>query len=74
MSISAKDLVGRISAADPELLALFGEMSREDTPYFAAVGRFIVEYAAAEAAAHLLARHLSGLSDEKARIISAACG
>jgi hypothetical protein len=41
----------------------------EDTPYFAALGRLIVGYAAAETTVHLLARHLSGLSDAKARAI-----
>lgn len=40
-----------------------------DTPHFEAVGRFITSYAAAEGAVHMLARRLSGLSDEKARII-----
>jgi hypothetical protein len=41
----------------------------ESVPYFAKVGRFIVAYAAAESMMHMLARHLSGLDDRKARII-----
>jgi hypothetical protein len=52
-----------------EHLALFGVMQREDAPYFAAVGRFIVEYAHAEAGIHLAARSMSGMSDAKARAI-----
>ncbi|WP_315767260.1 MULTISPECIES: hypothetical protein [unclassified Bradyrhizobium] len=42
---------------------------RPDTPHYEAVGRFVTSFANAEAAIHMLARHLSGLSDEKARII-----
>jgi hypothetical protein len=41
----------------------------EDDPYFAAYGRFIANYAAAEQAVHFLARRLSRLTDAKARII-----
>lgn len=41
----------------------------DDTPYYAALGRFVTYYAAAEAAVHMLARKLSGLSDERARIM-----
>jgi hypothetical protein len=43
--------------------------SPEDEPYMAALGRFIVAYAMAEHQVHLLARHLTRLSDAKARII-----
>jgi hypothetical protein len=42
-----------------------------DAEHFEAVGRFITTYAAAEAAVHMVARKLSGLSDEKARAIFA---
>ena len=41
----------------------------DDTPYYAALGRFVTYYAAAEAAVHMLARKLSGLSDQKARVM-----
>lgn len=60
----------RDAAKNPFLsLSLLSNLSAKDAPYFAAVGRFVSEYALAEAGAHLLARHLSGLNDEKARII-----
>jgi hypothetical protein len=42
---------------------------KEDEPYFAALGRFIVAYALAESSVHQLARKLSGLNDHKARVI-----
>jgi hypothetical protein len=42
---------------------------KDDTPHYEAVGRFVTTFATAEASVHMLARHLSGLSDEKARII-----
>lgn len=42
---------------------------KPDTPLYEAVGRFVTSYAHAEAAVHMLARYLSGLSDEKARIV-----
>lgn len=42
---------------------------KPDTPLYEAVGRFVTSYAHAEAAVHMLARFLSGLSDEKARIV-----
>jgi hypothetical protein len=48
---------------------LFRISGLEETPYFAALGIFISEYAVAEGAVHLVARALSGLSDEKARAI-----
>jgi hypothetical protein len=41
----------------------------EDEPYMAALGRFIVSYAMAEHQVHLLARHLTRLSDAKGRIV-----
>jgi hypothetical protein len=41
----------------------------EDEPYFAALGRFIASYALAEQQVHLLARHLTRLTDAKARIV-----
>jgi hypothetical protein len=40
-----------------------------DAPYFEAIGRFIVEYAAAEGAMHLIARKYSGMGEDKARIV-----
>src|ERR1035437_8868002 len=49
--------------------ALLEPSISNDTPHFEAVGRFISSFASAEAAAHALARKLSGLSDKKARII-----
>jgi hypothetical protein len=37
--------------------------------YLAALGGVVTGYASAETAVHILARHLSGLEDDKARII-----
>jgi len=42
---------------------------KPDTPHYEAVGRFVTSFATAEAAVHMLARHISGLSDQKARIV-----
>jgi hypothetical protein len=42
---------------------------KDDTPHYEAVGRFVTSFAGAEGAVHMLARHLSGLPDQKARII-----
>jgi hypothetical protein len=62
-------------AANPFLSALGavsglqGKPAPEDEPYFAALGRFIAAYAVAEANVHMLARHLTNLPDEKARIL-----
>lgn len=42
---------------------------KEDDPYFAAFGRFIVSYASAEHEVHGLARRLSRVTDAKGRII-----
>ena len=42
---------------------------KEDDPYFAALGRFIVGYASAEQELHKLARRLSQVTDAKGRII-----
>jgi hypothetical protein len=50
-------------------LASFKSSVREDIPYFAAVGHFIVKYAAAESGIHLVVRSLSGLDEHKAREI-----
>jgi hypothetical protein len=44
---------------------------REDERYYAALGRFIVGYAGAEIAVHQLARKLSGLRDDRARVLFA---
>jgi hypothetical protein len=44
-------------------------MSQKETTYFAALGRMIAAYAKAEASVHMLARHLSGLPELKARVI-----
>jgi hypothetical protein len=54
-----------------KLLGDFGPTPLEDTPYFAAVGRFIVAYANAEAVLHLTTRLLSSMPEDKARIIFA---
>ena len=42
---------------------------KEDDPYFAALGRFIVSYATAEHQIHGLARRLIRIADEKGRIV-----
>ena len=42
---------------------------KEDDPYFAALGRFIVGYATAEHEVHKLARKLARVTDAKGRII-----
>jgi hypothetical protein len=43
----------------------------EDTPYYTELGRFIVAYAGAEIAIHGLARKLTRLKDDRARILFA---
>ena len=53
---------------DEIIRSLYGNPD-DDIPYFAALGKFIVGYASAEIAAHLLCKKLSGLSENKARII-----
>jgi hypothetical protein len=55
------DLMKSVPAPAPEI--------KPDTPHFEAIGRFVTTFATAEAAIHMLARHLSSLSDEKARIV-----
>lgn len=45
------------------------QVPETDAPLYEAIGRFVTSFANAEAAVHILARHFSGLSDEKARII-----
>jgi hypothetical protein len=65
MSNDTRRLAGLLAGAQPV------PAPREDIPYFEAIGRLIVEYAAAESALHILARKLSGLSDAKARAIFA---
>jgi len=52
--------------ATPDLAA---PPAAEDQPYFAALGLFVSYYAMAETAVHLIARLLSGASDQKARVI-----
>jgi hypothetical protein len=42
-----------------------------DKAHYEALGRFLSSFASAEGAVHLIARKLTGLSDEKARIIFA---
>jgi len=44
-------------------------IAKNDDAHFAALGRFVVDYATAEAVVHMLARALSGMSDEKARAV-----
>lgn len=41
----------------------------EDNRYYAAVGRFIIAYAGAEAAVHLVARKLLQIRDDRARVV-----
>ena len=41
----------------------------KEKTYYEALGRFIASYAVAEASLHVLARHFSGTTDEKARVI-----
>lgn len=53
--------------------SLYGDPN-DDIPYFAALGKFIVSYAAAETALHLLARKLSGMNEKKARIVFGGMG
>jgi hypothetical protein len=43
----------------------------DETQYYEAIGRFIVAYAACEGAIHQLARKLSGLKDNRARLVFA---
>jgi hypothetical protein len=45
--------------------------AKEEARYFEAIGRFIVAYAAAESNLHAVARKLSGLKDDKARVLFA---
>ena len=58
--------------------ALMGKLpspiAGDDDAHFAALGRFVVQYASAEAMVHMLARKLSGMSDEKARASEPCCG
>lgn len=54
------DAIGQITPQEP---------SKEDEPYFAAIGRFIANYAIAESQVHLLARKLTRLNDAKGRIV-----
>jgi hypothetical protein len=43
----------------------------EDIPYYEALGRFIVAYAECEIAIHQLARRLTGIKDNRARVLFA---
>lgn len=56
---------------EQKLLALLSPPlpPKEDDPYFAALGRFIVSYANTEHDVHGLARQLSHVTDAKGRII-----
>ena len=59
-------------ATEPSVLAklLMGDsIPQPDTPHYEAIGRFLTTFANAEASVHMLARKLSGLPDDKARII-----
>jgi hypothetical protein len=47
---------------------------KESTALYEAVGRFVTAYANAETAVHMVARHLSGLSDQKARVTFSRMG
>jgi hypothetical protein len=55
----------------PWFKAVFSLPARDEAAYYAAVGEFILAYAAAEAALHLAVRHFSGLDDANARIVFA---
>jgi hypothetical protein len=44
-------------------------LGRGEDVSFEALGRFVTAYATAESGVHILARTLSGLADEKARIV-----
>lgn len=59
----AKALLGPVGFAKPFTPA------PEDEPYYAAIGRFIVQYAACEGAVHMLARRLSKIKDDRARLL-----
>jgi hypothetical protein len=54
-----------------EGLAEFLPPFRNKEAFFAALGKLIAEYAQAEMALHMLARKLSGMPDDKARIVFA---
>jgi hypothetical protein len=60
-------------ATNPGLARAFLEKlwpeSESEPGYFAELGRMITAYASAEAVVHVLARHLSGMPDAKARAI-----
>lgn len=60
-----------MSAENPfaKILGSSAAYTKEDAAHYEAVGRFVTAYANAEASVHMLARRLSGLSDEKARIV-----
>lgn len=60
----SEDLLIQRGAAE----ALGLTASNEKTHY-EALGRFVVAFASAESAVHLIARKLSGLSDQKARVV-----
>jgi hypothetical protein len=57
--------------AEKTILQQIIETSPDDTPYFAALGKFVTAYAVAESGVHRLARRLLKISDEKARILFA---
>jgi hypothetical protein len=63
-----EDILVKHAAA--QALGLIAPPSTDKTRY-EALGRFLSSFASAEVAVHLAARKLSGLSDEKARIIFA---
>ncbi|HEX3484266.1 MAG TPA: hypothetical protein VHT51_04350 [Micropepsaceae bacterium] len=55
-----------------QLAALLDKDTTPKEPqYYEALGRFVTSYARAEASIHLLVRSMSGLHDEKARVIFA---
>jgi len=60
----------RISTPLATALAKYIELTKtDDKSHFQALGRFVIAYSNAEGIVHLLARKVSGLSDEKARIL-----
>jgi hypothetical protein len=60
---------GLFSSAFPYAKPLEEFIKAEDDANYTAIGKFIVAYASAENSVHLLARKLTGLNDDKARLL-----
>jgi hypothetical protein len=63
-------ILGKLPPSNP-FANILAPIPDPDTPYFEALGRFIVAYAGAEVAVHQLARKVSGLKDRRARVLFA---